>query len=38
MPNATTKDMHDLCNYIYWMVLNGVELLFELTEEQYKQC
>ena len=35
MPDATTSDMHDVCNYIYWMTINKIELTFKLTDEQY---
>lgn len=41
MPDASTNDMHNVCNYIYWAYKNwhlSVPLKFELTEEQYKQC
>mmetsp|Transcript_19397 Transcript_19397/g.26241 ORF Transcript_19397/g.26241 Transcript_19397/m.26241 type:complete len:257 (+) Transcript_19397:2-772(+) len=38
MPDATTADMHDVCNYIYWMVVNGIEMIFEVTDEQFNQC
>ena len=34
MPDASTKDMHDVCNYLYWATLSGLELKFQLTEEQ----
>ena len=30
--------MHDVCNYIGWMVFNHRELKFDLTEEQKRQC
>ena len=39
MPNASTKEMHDVCNYLYWANESwneSVPLKFELTEQQYK--
>ena len=38
MPNNTTDEMHNVCNYIMWMKKNHRELKFNLTEEQYNQC
>lgn len=38
MTDATTSDMHNVCNYIYWANLNSVELVFTLTQEQMNQC
>ena len=33
MPTASTDDMHDVCNYLYWASLNSIEMSFEMTEE-----
>ena len=38
MPDASTSDMHDVCNYIWWADANNIELVFTLTEEQMNQC
>ena len=38
MTDASTEDMHDVCNYIYWAHVNYVELSFTLTEDQKNQC
>ena len=38
MPNASTDDMHDVCNYLYWASLSGVKMSFEMTEDQMNQC
>ena len=38
MPDADTEKMNDVCNYIYWSTLSGLELKFKLTEEQLNMC
>ena len=38
MTDASTDDMHDVCNYIYWAKVNYVDLVFTLTDEQMNQC
>ena len=41
MTDASTTDMHNVCNYLYWAKLNWkdqVEMKFELSDEQYNQC
>lgn len=38
MPDASTEDMHDVCNYIYWLTINEIKMTFELTDEQFNQC
>ena len=38
MPDATTKDMHDVCSYLFWANANGLTLTFTLTETQLNQC
>ena len=38
MPDASTKDMHDVCSYIYWLTINEIKMTFELTDEQFNQC
>ena len=41
MLDTGTKEMHNVCNYIYWANESwhgSVPLKFELTEQQYKQC
>lgn len=38
MPDATTNDMHNVCNYIYWANINHVELKFDMTQDQIDQC
>ena len=38
MPDADTKTMHNLCNYINWAKANSLELAFTLTETQANQC
>ena len=38
MPDASTEDMHDVCNYIFWAKENYLELSFEMTDEQWSQC
>ena len=34
MPDASTDEMHDVCNYISWMGWNYRKLNFEMTDEQ----
>ena len=34
MPTASTNDMHDVCNYLYWADKSYVEMSFKMTEEQ----
>lgn len=38
MPDATTSDMHDVCNYLTWAKASYLDLIFTLTEEQMNQC
>ena len=38
MTDASTEEMHRVCDYIYWAKLSGLKLLFELTDEQFNQC
>ena len=38
MPDATTHNMHNVCNYIYWANTNHVELKFDMTQDQIDQC
>ena len=38
LPDASTQEMHNLCDYIYWMNVNDIELKFDLTTEQFNQC
>ena len=33
MLEASTKEMHELCNYLLWMISSGHELTFDLTKE-----
>ena len=33
MPDATTEDMHNVCNYIVWAKANYIELSFTRTED-----
>ena len=38
MPDASTDEMHNVCNYIFWAKANYLELNFEMTEDQFNQC
>lgn len=38
LPDADTKKMHDLCDYIVRAKASSLELTLDLTEEQMKQC
>ena len=38
MPDASTDDMHDVCNYLYWASLSYLKISFTMTEEQMNQC
>ena len=38
MTDATTLDMHNVCNYIVWAQANSIKLKFDLTEDQFSQC
>ena len=33
MPDASTDDMHNVCNYIVWAKANYIELSFTLTDD-----
>ena len=35
---ANRHHMHLLCDYIYWATESGLELTFELSEEDYSRC
>lgn len=35
MPDADTKTMHDLCNYIFWADKSSLELTLSLSDEQF---
>lgn len=30
--------MHSICDYIYWARESGIELSFELSDEEYRRC
>lgn len=38
MTDASTSDMHNVCNYIHWAKENSLDLAFTLTPEQSSQC
>jgi hypothetical protein len=39
MPDASTKTMHKVCNYLYWMDRSKIKLKFgSLTKDQMRQC
>ena len=41
MPDASTKEMHKVCDYLYWAQISlygKVEMKFEITEDQVNQC
>jgi len=38
MTDASTSDMHNVCNYIEWAQANDLKLKFELSDEQKRQC
>ena len=35
---ASRHHMHLICDYIYWAVESGLELSFELSDEEYNRC
>ena len=38
MTDANTEEMHNVCEYIYWMDANGYDLKFQLNDGQDSQC
>lgn len=38
MTDASTKQMTNLCNYIYWARVSDIELKFELDDEEFALC
>ena len=34
MPDASTEQMFDVANYVYWAKFNGLPLKFELTGDE----
>lgn len=38
MPDASPKDLKNLCNYIYWATVNKIQLKFKMSKEQINQC
>eukprot|EP00352_Strombidinopsis_acuminata_P007408 CAMPEP_0176362270 /NCGR_PEP_ID=MMETSP0126-20121128/18313_1 /TAXON_ID=141414 ORGANISM="Strombidinopsis acuminatum, Strain SPMC142" /NCGR_SAMPLE_ID=MMETSP0126 /ASSEMBLY_ACC=CAM_ASM_000229 /LENGTH=186 /DNA_ID=CAMNT_0017718125 /DNA_START=500 /DNA_END=1060 /DNA_ORIENTATION=+ len=38
MPYADAQEMSDVCTYVYWAVRAGIELTFEVTDDDFRLC
>jgi len=38
MEGQSIHHMHLVCDYIYWARESGIELSFELNDEEYRRC
>ena len=38
MPDSSTDDMHDVCNYLVWAWASYLDLKYTFSEEQMNQC
>jgi hypothetical protein len=36
MPDADTETMFDVMDYLEWAILSGLDLKFEITDDDYK--
>ena len=38
LEGASRHTMHLICDYIYWAKVSGIQLTFDLTDEEYRRC